>query len=69
MANAQAIEKIKELSKENAEFDKKIREELRKRPPMTKEDRREQVLNYCFGLLPEGSTMSRDELAKMIFPY
>lgn len=69
MAYSQAVEKIKKLRKDNGEFDEKIREELRKRSPMTPKERREQVLNYCFGLLPEGSTMSRDELAKMIFPY
>ena len=62
-------EQMKELSKGNAEIVQELKEVLRKHPPMTPEERRTQVLDYCFGHLPEGSTLSRDQLAKIIFRY
>ena len=60
---------LRDPSEEGAKFDAWVKEELSKRPPMTQEELREQVLDYVWGMRVEGSTISRDEMAKRIFRY
>ena len=69
MSYSQAVEKIKKLSEQNAEFDRKIKKELSEREPMTDLERREQVLNFVMGSLHDGNKLSRDEVEKIIFRY
>lgn len=62
-------EQMKELTVENTKLEQELKEILHKRPPMTPAERREQVLNYCFSHLHKDSKITREQLAKIIFPY
>lgn len=66
---ARIAEQLKHPSKEGAEFDEWVREQVRKHGPLSSEELREQVLDYVWGMRAEGSTISRDEMAKRLFRY
>ena len=49
-----------------AEIERELSKRAHAHPPMTAEQRRQQRINYAYGLLPEGSELSRERVAEIV---